>query len=107
LPLDGVVKADWQDLVLDDPQGGRVNRISYELCVLSTLREKVRCKEVWVEGADRYRNPDEDLPQDFDVRRDEYYHALNQPKQAGAFVGIVRRRMEASTARLSYAHRLG
>jgi hypothetical protein len=39
-----------------------VDRISYELCVLQTLRDKLRCKEIWVDGADRFRNPDEDLP---------------------------------------------
>ncbi len=71
VPLDGVVKADWQELMLDETQGGRVNRISYEVCVLTTLREKVRCTEIWVAGAHRFRNPDEDLPQDFDARRDE------------------------------------
>jgi hypothetical protein len=27
--------------------------------VLTTLREKLRCKEVWVKGARRFRNPDE------------------------------------------------
>ena len=28
----------------------------------ATLRERLRCKEIWVVGADRYRNPDDDLP---------------------------------------------
>lgn len=71
VPLDGVVSAEWQDLVRDDKHGGATNRISYEWGVLRALREKVRCKEVWVQGAHRFRNPDEDVPHDFDVRRDE------------------------------------
>jgi hypothetical protein len=54
--------------------------------VLTTLREKLRCKEVWVKGAYRFRNPDEDLPQDFDLRREEYYAALDQPREARTFV---------------------
>ena len=33
------MKEAWQDLVLADKTGGHVNRISYELCVLGTLRE--------------------------------------------------------------------
>ena len=53
-----------------------MNRLTYELCVLETLREQLRCKEVWVTGADRYRNPDEDLPADFAERRVTYYGAL-------------------------------
>ena len=86
VPLDGVVKADWQDLVRDAQHGGRVNRISYEVCLLTTLREKVRCKEIWVVGAYHFRNPDEDLPQDFDARRDDYYADLKQPREAKVFV---------------------
>ena len=34
----------------------RIDRINYEICVLQTLRERLRCKEIWVVGADRYRN---------------------------------------------------
>ncbi|MCP3877260.1 MAG: hypothetical protein GY701_02530 [Sulfitobacter sp.] len=33
-------------------------------------------------GADRYRNPDEDLPVDFDQRREDYYGKLNLPSNA-------------------------
>ena len=29
--------------------------------MLQALREQLRCKEIWVVGANRYRNPDEDL----------------------------------------------
>ena len=51
----------------------RINRVTYEVAVLETLREQLRCKEIWVVGANRYRNPDEDLPADFEANRDEYY----------------------------------
>jgi TnpA family transposase len=98
VPLDGVVGEDWRELVKDDRQTGAINRISYEWCVLTALREKVRCKEIWAKGAHRYRNPDEDLPQDFDLRRDEYYKALDQPRETEAFVGKIRARMEAALA---------
>lgn len=100
VPLKGVVKDDWHDLVLDEREGGRVNRISYELCVLSTLREKVRCKEVWVEGAMRFRNPDEDLPRDFDARRNEYYESLVQPRDASVFVKSLHEKVDAALTAL-------
>jgi hypothetical protein len=101
VPLDGVVRDDWQALVQDDKHGGAVNRISYEWCVLTTLREKVRCKEVWVQGAHRFRNPDEDVPRDFNVRRDEYYAALAQSREARVFVEHARRTMEAALTALN------
>jgi hypothetical protein len=38
VPLEGVVKDDWQELVKDDKHAGAVHRISYEWCVLTTWR---------------------------------------------------------------------
>ena len=57
------------------------------------MRKQLRCKEVWVEGADRYRDPDQDLPADFDARRGEHYAALGLPRDARAFVDRVRAEM--------------
>jgi len=71
IAVEGVIRPKWREVVIEDGPDGekRVNRINYELCVLQSLREQVRCKEVWIVGADRYRNPDEDLPSDFAERR--------------------------------------
>lgn len=49
VPIDGVIPAKWRSSVIDG--NGRVNRISYELCVLTQLRESIRSKEIWVVGA--------------------------------------------------------
>jgi hypothetical protein len=38
----------------------------------------LRSKEIWIDG-NRYRNPDEDLPVDFDQERPSYYAALKLP----------------------------
>ena len=74
VPLDGVVRDAWRDVVLaTDPQGRiRILRIPYEMCVLQALRDQLRCKELWVVGADRYRNPDDDVPSDFAIQRPTY-----------------------------------
>ena len=60
VPLREVVRRDWQEMVIEEDQHGqqRINRITYEICVLRALREKLRCKEIWVPGANRYRNPE-------------------------------------------------
>ena len=52
------------------------------------------------QGARRFRNPDEDLLQDFDGRRSEYYIALKQPQEAHVFVEALRHRMETALANL-------
>jgi hypothetical protein len=71
VPLDGVVSAEWQELVRDAQHGGATHRLSYEGGVLRALREQGRCKESWGHGAPRLRHPDADVPHDFAVRRDE------------------------------------
>lgn len=102
VPLDGVVRPLWRDAVVDrDPHGRpRVNRITYEICALEALRDGLRCKEVWVAGADRYRNPDEDVPADFAARRDEHYAALGLPLDVGAFVAGLQGEMRDALMRL-------
>ena len=102
VPLDGVVPAAWRDAVLEQDAKGRarINRTAYEICALQALREQLRCKEVWVEDADRYRDPDQDLPADFDTRRDEHYAALELPRDAKAFIETVRAEMTGALAAL-------
>jgi TnpA family transposase len=90
IPIEGVVKPNQRELV---QQGQKINRINYELCALPGLREKLRCKEVYVEGASRYRNPDKDLPMDFEVRRAEYYAQLQKPLSADDFIAIQKQEM--------------
>ena len=98
VPLDGVVRGLWRDAVVEtDPLGRiRVNRITYEICVLEALRERLRCKEIWVVGANRYRNPDEDLPADFEARRGAHYDALNLPLDPDRFIAGLRADMTAA-----------
>jgi len=73
--------------------GERTNRLAYEVCVLLALRDRLRSKEIWVEGANRYRNPEEDLPSDFERERSTYYAALKLPSNAGNFLNEVKREM--------------
>lgn len=67
VPLTGVIPNKWRDIVLEKTRDGdeRINRINYEICVLRALRKRLRTKEIWVVGADRYRDPEQDLPADF------------------------------------------
>jgi TnpA family transposase len=88
VPLDGVVRGIWRDGVVEKDTTGRVriNRVTYEVAVLEALRERLGCKEIWVVGADRYRNPDDDLPADFEANREACYKALDLPLDADRFI---------------------
>lgn len=89
VPIEGVVQPKWHDVVIER-KGSRISRINYEICVLRALRERLRCKEIWVRGADRFRNPDEDLPADFAAKRDKYYESLGQPLDPDGFVDAIK-----------------
>jgi DNA-binding cell septation regulator SpoVG len=91
IPIEGVVKPNQRELV---QQGQKINRINYELCALPGLREKLRCKEIYVEGASRYRAPDEDLPMDFDTKRTDYYAQLQKPLSAEEFIETQKRELQ-------------
>ena len=67
VPVEGVVPRDWRPAVIDD--AGRTERIPYELCVLRALRDAIRRREISVAGANRWRDPEDDLPADFDAKR--------------------------------------
>ena len=100
IPTAGIVSGLWEDVVITKDKAGkdRINRINYEVCVLQVLRERLRCKEIWVVGADRFRNPDDDLPKDFNIKRNDYYAALNLPLSAEEFIEKLKKEMTEELA---------
>ncbi len=95
IPIHKGLNGDWQLSVFADVDGRRrTKRPAYEICMFQALREQLRCKEIWVVGADKWRNPDDDLPVDFDERRSEHYSALRQPLDPTEFVADLRTELE-------------
>jgi TnpA family transposase len=104
VPLDDIVPTTWRKAVVTRDKTGKteqVSRINYELCVLHTLREKVRSKEVWVQHANRFRNPDDDLPKDFESKRSTYYEALRQPQGVDTFIRQLQQEMTTALEQLN------
>ncbi|MGX1114871.1 TnpA family transposase [Streptomyces ambofaciens] len=101
VPMDGVVRKDWREAVVDDK--GRIERIPYELCVLVALRDAIRRREIYIEGGRRWGNPEDDLPGDFESARTVHYAAIRQPEDPGEFVAGLKRRMTDGLDRLSAA----
>ncbi|WP_010233434.1 Tn3 family transposase [Clostridium arbusti] len=102
IPIDGVIRTSMRDAVIETDDNGheRINRINYEIVTLQALRDKLRCKEIWVVGANRYRNPDDDLPTDFEERREENYKALKQPLNSEEFINSIKQSMYNALNRL-------
>lgn len=96
VPLKGVVSRGWEKTVLEQVnQEQKVNRKYYEICVLEKLERALKCKEIWVEGAHEFRNPNEDLPKDWKLEqaRINYYENLRQPIEVKSFIDPIKERM--------------
>jgi TnpA family transposase len=105
VPIVGVVPAAWHEAVVNEQ--GRVERVPYELCVLTALREALRRREIWVAGASRWRDPEADLPADFEPHREVHYAAIKQPLDPTAFVADLRTRLDQALAGFAAALRAG
>jgi len=92
VPAHRGVAGDWEDVVyrLDARGRRRTVRMAYEVATFQALRDTLRCKEIWVVGADRWRNPDADLPANFEQRRGEHYRELRKPLDPGEFIDGMR-----------------
>ncbi|CAI7974471.1 hypothetical protein FRAHR75_1390012 [Frankia sp. Hr75.2] len=103
VPVEGIVPAELVDLLYraDSRKRQRILRSVYECGVFQALREKLRCKEIWVLGADRWRNPDDDLPKDFEANRAENYAKIRKPLDPQVFIDQLRAEMDAELSALN------
>ena len=105
IPLHRGLRGDWEDVLYREDARGRrrVVRMVYEVATFQALRDALRCKEVWVLGADRWRDPDQDLPADYAQRRVEHYRTLRQPLDPAEFVDELREQMRSELGALDDA----
>ncbi len=105
VPVEGIVPAELAELMYRSDKGGqqRILRSVYECGVFQTLRDKLRCKEIWVHGAYKWRNPDDDLPRDYEDKRAENYAKLRKPLDAKHFTADLIEEMDAELSALNDA----
>ncbi len=92
IPIDGVVPDKYRQAVIRKDRS--VDKHSYELCVIMALREQLKCREMWVSDSQKYRNPDMDLPKDFEEKREVHYDSLGLDMSPSHFVESVRQELE-------------
>ncbi|PCI36374.1 MAG: hypothetical protein COB50_04820 [Thiotrichales bacterium] len=78
-----------------------VNKNLYEYKILWHLRDRLKCKDIWVNGSKKYNDPEKDLPNDFDKNKDHYYELLNQPKDSKVFVDSLKKTLNESLSMLN------
>jgi len=105
VPVHKGLSGDWVELVYQTDKRGhrRVVRMVYEICTFQALRDQLRCKEIWVVSAEKWRNPAEDLPIDFEERRIEHYGALRKPLDPTEFIDELREQMRTELEALHTA----
>lgn len=58
-------------------------------------------------GANRWRNPEDDLPPDFEDNRDVHYDAIRQPQDPEKFIEALQKRLREALTRFDTALELG
>ncbi len=112
VPIIDTLPAAWKSMVvettpaLSDDHGSRneshrIHRMNYEVAVLEMLHDKLRCKSIWIEGAYRYRNPDDDLPSDWETCREACYAELGLPLKATDFIKQLKSELHANLQTLN------
>jgi TnpA family transposase len=76
VPIREVVPDGWLEAVVD--ADGVIERASYELCVIVSLKDALRCREIYVAGARRWN--------------------LRQPLDSSVFIETLKEAMRASMA---------
>lgn len=95
IPVEGLISDSWSDLVSIENEGGKVliNRFNYEMAIFEVLSSKLTFKDVWVEGAYRYRDPDSDVPVDFYENKEAYFKELGLPLNPDDFIKPLQEKM--------------
>jgi TnpA family transposase len=98
IPLN-FLPSKWRKRIVDE--NGNIKRICYEVYVFKRLTDRVRCREIWVDGAFKHRNPDNDLPADFNANDTKYYDNLSLPFDAEDFIKQIKETLTQSLESLN------
>ena len=72
----------------------RINWNAFELALFEQLNAELPVKNIWIKHAFRYRNPEEDMPRDFDEKEDYYFNLLGLSKDADIFIDDLKKRLD-------------
>lgn len=95
-----VNKGDQEFVCGTGNKNGLIRRKDYEYAILKLLKEKLKIKEVWINGSFKYKDPTTDLPKDFCENRKFYYNLLNQPLSSEEFKNCLKSNLEQAVNHL-------
>ncbi|BCA93724.1 hypothetical protein TUM19329_00850 [Legionella antarctica] len=90
----------WKKRIVD-ARTGKIKRICYEVYVLKKLADRIRCREIWIEGSFKHKNPDEDLPNNFEDNKEEYFDDLSLPIDGDVFIEQLKQKLTGALTTLN------
>lgn len=94
-PIEDVVPDAWRTMVIIEGESkDKINKYNYELAVFEQLKDLLSFKGIWVERSYLYRNPQKDMPKDFEDKKSEYFKMLDVPLQAKDFTKELKKRLK-------------
>ena len=98
IPENLAIMKKWNSSILYKTENEvKISKYHFELYVLQKLEKALKCKEIWVEGAYFYRDPNEDLPQDWnEVKQVAHCDKFNIPSNADIFIKQIKEEMTES-----------
>lgn len=102
--LKNIIPLNWLPFVIiktDHPLRVRINWNAFELALFERLETELPLKNIWVENAFRYRNPQEDMPHDFDDNEDYYFDLLGLPKDVEDFIKDLKQSLDGHLYQLN------
>ncbi|HFD2306773.1 TPA: hypothetical protein ACF2PZ_001821, partial [Legionella pneumophila] len=60
--------------------------------LLKKLADRIRCREIWIESPFKHRNPDEDLPNNFEEDKEVYFDELSLSLDGDVFIEQLKQR---------------
>ena len=101
-PIEDIISANWYRVVVqEDKDVVRINKYYYELAVLEELKCLLSFKGIWIKRSYRYRNPNEDIPKDFEQKRISYYRYIGLPFNAKKFTAKLKNSLKESLENLN------
>jgi len=99
IPMD-FLPEKWKKRILDKDTG-KVRRICYEIYALKKLGDRIKCREIWIKNASKHRNPDEDLPSNFDDKPEIYFNTLQLPLDVDTFIQNLKKQLRKALTLLN------
>jgi TnpA family transposase len=101
-PLKDIIPDNWSSMVvIDDNDDIKVNKYNYELAVFEQLKDIIDFKGIWVDKSYQYRNPQRDIPKDFDDKKEEYCNMLGVPYAADDFIKDLKKTQRKGLAKFN------